>query len=320
MEDNNSKEINLLQLLALIFNWLKKTTISVLRFFGNLLKISYRHKWIFISFAVVAIAAAFYLTRPAARVYKAEGTAMLYACESRLVKECASQLENLSEGNKVLSYSKILGLPDSVSKNIVQIRTLYVIDNNKDSIPDYVDYKNNHSLTDTLNVRMPDRVYIQLKTKNIKQVKQVETAILNYLNSNEILKGQYEALKEQLLNQIKKKKKETKRIDSLANVAYFKNPTEQIQFENNRLMVGEQKKQLFYEDIYQLNNMKTGAEFALARYKNPVQIPSGMTISLQPINTLPKYLVFSVFISMVLALLLAVFIENFKKISDYLKN
>jgi len=320
MEENNSKEVNLLQLINLFFVWLKKIGEGILNFLVYLAKLGFRHKRIVIITCSLCLIFGLYLSRPSVRVYKAEAMAMLYGSETQTAKEVSKQLENSVSSNDLYSLATKLSLPDSVAKNIVGINSFFVIDYLKDGVADMVDYKNSHSLTDTLNVRMRDRFYLQIKTINISQIPIVQAAILNYFNNSPVLKSQYDIKKSEIIDQIKICDLELSRIDSLAKVSYFKDVDKQVQFDKNRLLIGEQRKQLLYDDLIRLHEIKSYAQNRLTDFKQPMDLPSGFVLSPSPENGFVKYGVISIFIGFIISLVLSCLIENTKKILTFLDN
>jgi len=146
MEENNSKEINLLQLLTILFKWISMFFQNIFKYFGNVLKHVYRNRFIIIVILVLAIILSQYLSRPSARIYKAEATAMIHGTQAQIVREVMKQLKATSHTNKLLSFSQKLSLPDSIAKNIVQISSFDVIDYLDDGVADEIDFKNTHSL------------------------------------------------------------------------------------------------------------------------------------------------------------------------------
>jgi len=318
MEENSSKEINLLQLILIFFNWLNKLGKGTLKFFGYFIKLTYRHYLITFVAVVASLSAGLYLSRPSSRIYKADAMAMFYGCEAQTVKEVCKQLENSVSSNNLYSLATKLSIPDSVAKNIEGFQSFYVIDYSKDSVADKIDFDNNHPLTDTLNVRMKDRLYFRILSKNINQIPTVQTAILNYFNNNPVLKEQYIDKKNELLQQINICNVETQRIDSLAKVSYFKDIDRQLKFENNKLLIGDQRKQLFYNDLLDLQKIKSRAGNKLVDFKQPVNMPSGFFVNPTPINSNLKYGIISILIGYFIALVLSVLIENRKNILNYL--
>ncbi len=320
MEENNSKEINLLQLISLFFDWLKKLGKSILNMVGYLLRLLYRQKIALIIVTIICVGIGQYLARPSARIYQAEAMAILYGPEAQTVKEVAKQLSNVLDYKKTTSLSPKLNLPDSITKNIVSFETFDVIDYLKDGVADKVDFAGNHSLSDTLNLKMKDQLYFRLKIKKISQAPQIQSAIINYLNTNSKLQSEFNSKKDEYKNRIEICNIESKRIDSLASLSYYKSTNQQIKFDNNNLLIGEQKKQLFYDDLIRLNDIRSFSEFKLTDFKQPIDLPSGFVVNPAALNGRVKYFVLSIVIGFALSLLLAGLIENLKKIITYLKN
>jgi len=318
MEKDKLKEINLLQLIAMLFNWLGGLLKSLLEGLGYLLRLSYRHALITLIITGLAVGVGLFISRPSARIYKAEAMAMIYGSEAQTVKEVCKQLENSIATNNLYSLSAILQIPDSVVRNITQFQSFYVIDYLKDKVADRVDFDNNHPLTDTLNVRMTDRLYFRIKTKNTSQIPIVQKALLNYFNTNEVMKTQFENKKNELKQEIDICNAECKRIDSLAKVSYFKDVDKQIKFDNNKLIVGEQKKQLFYGDLLEIHKAKSKAEIQYVNYKQPMALPSGFAVIQIPINGSVKYGVLGLLIGYFVSLIVSALFENRKKIAKYL--
>ncbi|MDD3322848.1 MAG: hypothetical protein PHS59_15525 [Paludibacter sp.] len=320
MEEKNSKEINLLQLITLLLDWLKKVFIGFVNILGSILKLSYRQFIVLIIVVGVSVVIGQYLARKSARVYKAEAMAMIYGSDAQTVIEISKQLENSSPLNPLTTLGTKLSLPDSVAKNIVEFHTYYVIDYMKDSVADIVDFKNNHSLTDTTNIRMKDRVYFRILTKNIAQVPLVQEALLNHLNNNKVLKDGFENKRNEYSQKIIICDIELKRIDSLAKVSYFKENDKQLRFDKNKLIVGEQQKQLFWGELLRLQELKSIAQEKLSEFKQPINLPSDFVVIPIPINGRIKYGIYSLLIGYILSLLIAVILENYKKVFKYLRS
>ena len=318
MEDNNSKEVNLLQLIAIVFDWLKQIGSRIINLLGRILQLSFRRKITLIIAIGICVAVGQYMTRKSVRIYKAEAMAMIYGSDAQTLKEVSRQLENSLSSNNLISLATKLSLPDSVANNIAEISSFYVIDFMKDSVADVIDFENNHSLTDTMNVKMRDRLYFRLKTKSIAQVPQVQTALLNYFNNNKVLKSQFDTKKNELIQQVQLCDSESKRIDSLAKVSYFKENEKQLSFENNKLLLGEQRKQLFFGELLRLQEVKSAAQTKLSNYNQPIELPASFVVDPTPLNGRLKYGIYSILIGYVLGLLIAVFVENHKKLFSYL--
>lgn len=320
MEDKNTKEINLLQLLAIVIDWLKNIIQKGLKFAGLSLQLAVKHWVITVSVLILSVALGQYLARPAAKKYNANAVALLYGVNVSTAKEVCRQLENSLGTEKTQSLAFKLGIADSVAKNIVCIQNFSVIDYLKDGSQDAVDLKRGHSLNDTLNLIMQDRFYLQVTTRNIAQLPVVQQALLNYFNTNPMMKGEYESVKKGLEEKAVLCDKEIARLDSLAKVSYFKDADPKISLVNNKLVVGEQMKQLFYNDVLNLQSQKSLTQNVLINFKQPMNFPSGLVLNPMPINGRAKYGVYSILIGSAIALVLAFLLENLKKITNYLTN
>lgn len=316
----NDNEINLLQLVNLVFNWLKSIFLYFFVFIGYLLKLSYKHKIITIVFLLCSVSIGLYQSRPSAKIYKAEAMVMINGSEAQTVKEVCKQLENYSSEKKIISLSSKLSIPDSIAKNIVSIQSFYVIDYLKDGTADFVDFKNSHSLTDTLNKKMKDRLYFRVKIKNINQISVIQDAILQYLNNNKVLKTDFETKREEYKQQVLICNRESERIDSLAKVSYFKDRTTELRFTKDQLLLGEQKKQLFYDDLLRLQDLRAFINSKLADFKTPVYLPSGFVVNPSPENGSLKYSAIALIVGYLISLLLLVIIDNFKRTIKYLES
>lgn len=318
MEENNSKEINLLQLIGMVISWFVSFFKSILNIIGKIIKLSYKYKIVTGCVLLLSIAYGQYLSRPSARIYNAEAMAMLYGSESQTVKEVAKQLENSIGNNKLVSFATKLSLPDSIANNLVSFQSFYVVDYLKDKVADKVDFDNSHSLTDTLNLKMKDRLYFRIRVRNIRQVPQIQAAVLAYFNKNAVMRTEFELGKNNLINEIQICKTESRRIDSLAKITYLKSSDQQLRIENDKLLIGEQRRQLFYGDLLEINKVLSKSELKLADFKQPVDLPSDFVVNPIPINGRGKYGVYSLLIGYALSVLIVAFLDNFGKIKSFL--
>lgn len=320
MENNKTtNEINLIEILAIVWNWIVSAVKFVFRFAGGLLQMIFRHKVLTIILLIVAFAISQYFARTSNRQYNVDAMAVLHGVKAKTVKQIGSQLSTSSPRFKETTLGYKLGLPDSLSKRLLGVQFFDVIDYKKDSVPDVVDFNRNHSLSDTTNVVMPDHVYIRLILQGTKNVSEIGDAVLTYINENPVVDTDFETSKEMLKKQILITELEDKRLDSLAMIKYFENEKPNIKFQNNQLLIGNQTTQLFYGDRLYLQKIRAQAETKLAEAKAPVVIPSGFIINPKAINGRIKNGMNGLIIGLVLSVLIAFVLENYKKWIKFLK-
>lgn len=318
MSDKETKEINLIDLIREFFSWLGKIFKQLGNFIGFLLQIAYKYKFIYLATVLLFLAVGLYLSRAAAWKYEAGATVLVNGSDKYTVEEAVKQLQNSSPG-KNSSLSQKLNLPDSVTKNIIKIENFNVIDFAHNGTSDMIDFKGTHPLSDTFNIVMPDRFYIRFTLKNKNQATNVQDAFLNYLNTNPVIKDKYDIVKSDLKNRIDICYKEVYRIDSLAKVMYFKdNDDPQIKFENNKLVVGDKNKQLFYYNLMQLQDSIAKMNNEYVNFKQPVYLPAGLILDPTPINNPKKYGVMSLLFGVLFGFFVTYLLYNFKHISKYI--
>lgn len=318
MEEKDSKEINLLDLIRIFFNWLKRLGLGFLNLITNTLRLLYRHKIMICVILACCVALGFYLGRPSQREYKAEAMAILNGSIAQTVKEVSRQLEHSSTLSNFTTLSSKLSLPDSVAKNITGIESFYVVDFLNDSTPDMVDFKGKHSWEDTLNVRMPNRLYFRIKVRCVSQLPEIETAFLDYFNTNDRLASEFNVKKNNLSREIQLLNAEINRLDSMAEISYFKGIDQQVQLRSNTLLVGEQRKQLLYEHFLFLQEKKMKREIEFANCTDPVVLPTGFIANTRHEAGRVKYTIHCCLVGLLISILLALFIENRKCIFNYL--
>ena len=312
MEEKNTKEVNLLDIMSVIWNWIVKVVMFVISLAGKTLQLLFRHKILTIILLLLAFAVSQYFSRPSNRKYNVDAMAVLYGVQAKTVMQVGSQLTASSPRFEETSLSRKLGISDSVSKKIAGINFFNVIDFKSDSVPDRVDFNNKHPLSDTLNVRMRDHVYIRLKTIGTKHAAEVGDAVLKYINSNPTVQTEFESWKNQLRQSIVIAGLESKRLDSLARIKYFQDAKPNIRLDNNNLLIGNQYTQLFYGDMLYMQRIISESEAKLAEAETPLVIPSGFIINPQATNGRVKNGIEGLLIGLVLSVIAAFVIENFK--------
>ena len=322
MEEKEKKqnEINLIDVFRIVFGGIGKFCVWSLHLAGNSLRLLWRHKTLTCILLVAFVALGFYMGRSENRVFRAEAMAIINGPSAHTVMEATGRLANASDLSDFTTLSSKLNLPDSIAQNIARISSYFVIDFLNDSTPDMVDFRGRHSWTDTLNVRMPNRIYFRVLTRNVSQIPVFEQAFLNYLNTNTRILSEFNVGKNNLQRRVDMFNRETHRLDSMANISYFHLPGQQVDVRWNSLFVGRQEIQFVYEDLMFLYEQKRRAEIELANFTAPVVLPTGFIVSPRPenprIRTMAIYGVMGLFIAIGLSLL----VENRKRIFSYLSN
>ncbi len=312
-EKKTTNEVNLIDILAAIWKWIVSAVKFIINVIGKVLQLLFRHKVLTLILLAACFAISQYFSRPSNRRYNVEGMAVLHGVQAKTIKQIGSQLSTSSSRFEVTSLGHKLGLRDSVAKKLGGVQFFDVIDYKKDSVPDVVDFNRNHSLTDTVNVVMPNYIYVRLIMAGTNHVDEAGEAVLNFLNNNPIVQSEFETQKNIYEQQIALTDLEAKRLDSLALIKYFENEKPNIKFQNNQLLIGNQNIQLFYGDRLYLQRIRSEAQTRLSEAKAPIIIPSGFIINPKAVNGRMKNGMKGLIVGFALSLLIAFFLENYKK-------
>jgi len=321
-EEKKQNEINLLELMQMFFRGLKKCGLNLINLLGNTLRLLYRNKVLTCVILALSIAFGFSMGRSDNRVFRAEAMAILNGSLAQTVKEVSRQLENASHLSDFTSLSSRLSLPYEIANNIISIESFYVIDFLNDSTPDMVDFRHRHSWTDTLNVRMPNRLFFRVRTRDVSQLPVFEQAFLNYFNTNTQLLGEFNVRKNNLAQEIQILNSELIRLDSLADFSYFRDISggQQIDFRWNTLFVGEQRTQMLHRYFSIVQNRKTVRELEFVSFTAPVVLPTGFIVNPHPERGRIGYMLNYFLIGLAIAISLSLFIEHRKRIFNYLSS
>ncbi len=328
MENNNRKELSLIELINQFFNWLKKVTIGLVHFLGKLLQVTVKHWWVFLITFLLVMAGALYLSRESAHKYKVGTVLHIAFTDAPFVGDMIDQLANSVNHKEELSLAKKLNIPDSVGMHIRKMKHFNVIDFRNDDIMDVVDFKRNHDLSDTVNVVMDNKLYLQFITKKPEHLDTVYTAMMRYFNENFYLKDEFTSKMAHYQRSSDILSKELYRIDSLAESYYFSSgenvqlsikETTDARMNRNNLVIGERKKPLFNEELVMVLGNLQHADNILHTNRAPIYTTSGFVVA-GPINSRIIYGAYGAIIGFVLGILMSFLYDNRKRISNYLLN
>jgi len=213
------------------------------------------------------------------------------------------------ENTPMLASSLSIG--NETAKQITDIRAFWIIDKNNDGVPDYVDYMNNHSVYDTLDIRMADRLDIRIKARSPQDLGIVKSGILKYILSDSLFRQRNNVRIQQNQELLTRLSYDIKQLDSLQKVKYFEETRNNIPKTGGQIVfLQEQKTQLVYTDIYNLYDRKQSLELQQLIYKDIVTLISDITIPFKPITRTLYYGVVVIPLLFFLTLIILIMIRN----------
>jgi hypothetical protein len=221
-----------------------------------------------------------------------------------------------NEGNKE-ALIVALSLNSETIDNIIDINSHWIIDKNRDGIPDYVDYRDKHDVYDTVNIMMLDRLNLSVRIKSPQELITLKKGILAYINSDSLF-IQKNRLRIRQNNELYARLEyDILQLDSLQKVKYFEETrNRQPQSGGQMIFLQEQKTQLVYTDIYALYSRKQSLESERDIYPDIVTVLSDFSIPAERENGLIYYCKKYIPLFFILTLLILIIISNRKKIKE----
>jgi hypothetical protein len=174
-----------------------------------------------------------------------------------------------------LALSHAISMKPELAKNIEDINAYWIIDQNNDGMADYVDYKANHDVYDTINVRMQNNIDIRVKINSSLDLNQVRDGILKFIESDSLFQRRNHLRLRQNSELLKRYNADIKQLDSLQKVKYFEETRNMKPANGGQIIfMQEQKTQLVYNDIYNIYTLKKELENETDLYTSIITILS----------------------------------------------
>jgi hypothetical protein len=303
-------EIDLLDL----FRRMGKTLNNWLRALGRaflLTTVFLFKRWLPLGLSVVAgIGASYLLKTTTASFFTSDMILTPNAVASDEMIPYVNRLHMYCSENNTIALSDALSLNAEHINNIIDISAFWIIDKNRDGIPDIVDYKDNHDVYDTINIRMQNRFDIRVKVKTPQELSMLRTGILSFINRDSLFQKKNRLRLRQNSDLLTRLNYDILQLDSLQKVKYFEE-TRNRQPQNGGQMVflQEQKTQLIYSDIYGLYTTKQHYESEQTLYKDIVTVLSDFSLPAKRDNggfyygkkLIPLFFLITLFILVILA-------------------
>jgi hypothetical protein len=231
-----------------------------------------------------------------------------------------NKLHSLCSGNNTSTLSQALSIKQESVKNISDISAFWIIDESKDGIPDYVDYKGNHNVHDTTNIRMQDRLDVRVKINSPQDLNLIRDGIIKFIENDSLYQQRNRLRMSQNHELLARLGYDIKQLDSLQKVKYFEETRNTKPISGGQIVfLQEQKTQLVYGDIYSLYSRKQELESEKDLYKGVVTVLSDFSLPTRRDNGAMYYGKNLIPLFFFLTLLILIIIANRGKLEDIFK-
>ena len=190
-------------------------------------------------------------------IYNSEMTFRSNTVSSTEMISYINRLSLLLKEDNYNAVSTSMSVPGEKALKLVDLKAFWMIDQNNDMIPDYIDYKNKYDVYDTINARLEDRFAIKASVTDPSILPLIRDGILTYINNDEIFKLQNSFRLRSTDELLARLNYDIKQLDSLQKIKYYEETKNLRPKEGGQIVfLQEQKTQLVYEDIYNLYTRK----------------------------------------------------------------
>lgn len=324
-ENNNNQEMNIFTMTTRLGNAILGIFKGILSALGYVLRTIYHYIFLFIIFAVIAIASSLWEAREDNHTYEGFLQLKLNDGDALLYKTLIHDLNEYARREDPEGLAKQLNISEELAVKIVKFDGHPVIDKYCDTTPDYIDYKNKAPLGDTTEFALPDQLVISARIKGIEEFGKVQTALIEYFKNNQYL----ESLNIARLKSLEEKEwlmhNALMNLDSLQKVDYFKSTNANIlefsSINEKKASVPfvKSKKQMYYDDIEKVWEKSSKIEADMAANLEVVTVLSDFHPVKSPVNSFKKLILYKGLICLALFMVAALIWNYRKQILSYLK-
>jgi hypothetical protein len=249
-----------------------------------------------------------------------------YTSDLVLRNNLVSNADMISYLNRLHTYSieqNSVALCDAISvtpqqvNNIIDINAFWIIDQMNDGTPDYVDYRGNHNVYDTINVRMTDRLALRVKIKVPQELSLLRDGIISFIERDSLFQQRNRVRTKQNFELLARLNYDIVQLDSLQKIKYFEETKSRQPLGGGQMIfLQEQKTQLIYTDIYQLYTRKQILEGEIDLYKGIVTVFSDFSLPAIRDNGTLYYAKQIIPLFFCLALIVLILLANRKRIKE----
>lgn len=284
-----SDEIDLIQFFGRIWKSFKNAINWLIDLIGKFFILLIRKSLWIISFGIIGLIVAYVLFTISKRFYSSNMTAISNSVDNTYIVNSINLLNNLFKEKNYQTAADYLNIDVQKVSQIKSIEAFYMLDFNKDRIPDQIDYEKTFNPKDTSITRMNNFFVVRLEVFDEGIFENARDGIIKYINRNKFITENNEDRIRQNLALIETLKSEIKKIDSLQKVEYFELPQMQRASSNQMVVLNEKERKLYHDQKLALEKEKLKLEKELIINREPITIVQDFTPLSKAENPYSKY-------------------------------
>ncbi len=261
----------------------------------SITKFYFRNALIIIGFLVVGFIMSKFYYKVKKETYRTSSYIESFTIPNANLIDYINNIHTLTKNQDSIAISNLLGITVNEAGAIKDLQAYWLIDQNKDGIPDYVDYENKFS-PDTITQieRITGRFIVQLISYNPEIATNVQIGLEKYLYRYPQIETIVNVKKANLNRSIKRLDSELIMLDSLKGYEYFLKEKERLMAQGGVLKLGEllvrtseekyEPTRLLHTETIALNDRINSDIQELELKSEPFQFISKFNIVYNPIN------------------------------------
>ena len=311
---NTGDEIELVELFSrmgrAIARFFKAIATAILYIIAFMFK-----KWLWLGLSVAAgLLISFLMKSSADELFTSDITFRSNTISNADIISHINKLHTFCSENNMDELARAMNVDKDQVRHIVDIQAYWVIDMGSNGMPDFVDFRNRHSPSDTVNVRMQDRFVVRVQTTVPTELEDIREGLINFVESNSFFADQNELRLRQTASRIARIESDIARLDSLQQVKYFEEPRKLSREGGQIVFLQEQTTQLLHDDILNLYTQRDRQENLLTIHNRLLTTLSDFTPPARPVNTTLYYAKNVVPLLFGLTILVLLLYDNRKKL------
>ena len=313
-----AEEVDIITLVKKTFDAIGSFFKAIVKNFLYFIRFSYQNFKLLAIFLLIGVGVGIFFSLTS-KVYKSDLTFKLNVSEANTFFDMTKSLDTKVINEQSLAQK--LDVADSIADAIKKIKPHFIIDNFNNKTPDYIDEKDNFAELDTINVKMKDRLNIEVRTTNLYSFPQIQNGLIYFFSNNEMFKEENKIRQQQLNQSIEFIDREVKRLDELSDFEYFSESKPiSLTVDSTALLLGEKPRQLYYKDIAKLLKQKDSLEQILLHSMDVVRVIKPFTPIKKNENGLVKMSVIFGGFFLMLGYIFTAFLQYRKKIFEFLNS
>jgi hypothetical protein len=318
MEDQEKKEIDLLDIFRVFFKYIRLFFCKIIDILVWLLRFMFKEKWILIVAVLLGIGYSFYISRPSNLVYQGKVEMRFNMFDAYFYKDMINRLTAYCVGEDPESLAQVLDISLDEAAAIASVNSYFYIDILSNGTPDKVDYAGSFKDSDTINSRMADRLMLVILSKDISLFPKYLSRMDSFLTNNPVIQKENIVRLKHIDESVSAIDNEIAMLDSLRKIEYFKKNTETRNTVGNTLLLSEKERKLYHNDVLSLENSKQRLQWEKEVNNSNIRFLNSFEIEPKPVNRITRTLIRYVPISFILGFFFALGWRYKKSIYDFL--